>query len=95
MSNLSKEQIIHIANLARLSVPEVELEKLRGELGAILSFVDQISAADIGSIEMIATNVRNIVRDDEVRPVESSGNLVEAAPLHRDNFVEVPKVIGE
>ena len=95
MSALSKEQITHIANLARLSVPEVELEKLSGELGAILSFVDQINAVKIETTNPARPLLENIVREDIVLPLESAYNLVEAAPLHKDGFVQVPKVIGE
>lgn len=38
---------------------------------------------------------KNVARADEVAPLESAYDLVEAAPLHKDGFVQVPKVIGE
>lgn len=95
MSKLSKEQILHIANLARLNVSPEELEKLEHEFGPILAFVDEVSKVDAEGVKENALQLKNIAREDVIAPLDSAYNLVEAAPLHRDNFVEVPKVIGE
>lgn len=93
---LDTHSLKKLAALAKISVSDEELQKLGGELGSILHFVDQVSS--VASTETKNTAFvfpHNVAREDTVLPIQSAHDLVEAAPLHRDHFVEVPKVIGD
>lgn len=85
----------HLAHLARLSVPEEEKEQLAKDITNIVGFLDTIQKVDIGQVGKKEFSQKNVAREDIVAPLGSVYNLVEAAPLHKDGFVQVPKVIGE
>lgn len=92
-ANLTKEDIKRLANLARLSVPEEELESVGKDIAAILGFVDTIESVQLGDQVTENTDKTNVFREDVVEPIEPAHDLIEAAPLHQDHFVKVPKVI--
>ena len=87
------EQVKKLAHLARLNVPEEELAGVAADIGNILGFIDQIQKVELGDISAPTNQSVNIFRDDVVAPIEPVYDLVEAAPLHKDHFVMVPKVI--
>lgn len=90
---MEKEQIIQMAQLARLSVPESELEMLARDIGAMITFIDVVRNIQLPEVRSVDTEQVNIFRDDIVMPIESAHDLVEVAPLHTDHFVKVAKVI--
>lgn len=85
----------HLAHLARLTVPEEEKGQLAKDISNIVGFIDTISKVELGEMGERKFEQKNVSRNDEVAPLESSYDLVEAAPLHQNGFVQVPKVIGE
>lgn len=90
---MDTEQVKKLAHLARITVAEEELEGFSADIGAILGFVDRIrevSLDDMGYRDLARVNV---LREDMVAPLSSDYDLVECAPLHKDHFVQVPKVI--
>ncbi len=88
------DQVKKLAHLARLDVPETELATVAAEMGTILGFVDEIQKVQIDGTDAKTAEV-NVFREDVVVPIMPAHDLVEAAPLHQDHFVKVPKVIGE
>ncbi len=88
------EQVKKLATLARLDVPESELSAVASDMGNILGFVDEIQKVQIDDANSVVGDT-NVFRDDTVAPIASEHDLVEAAALHQDHFVKVPKVIGE
>ncbi len=87
------EQVKKLASLARLTVPESELEAVAHDIGAILGFIDQIQKVELSeSVGGVGAQV-NVFRADIVAPLDSAHDLVLAAPLHQDRFVKVPKVL--
>lgn len=90
---MDEQKLLHIAHLARLHVPEEERAMLVGDIEHIVGFVDTVANMTVSSIVDTAYSRVNIFRTDEVNPLESSVDLVQSAPLHRDGYVEVPKVI--
>ncbi|HVX98163.1 MAG TPA: Asp-tRNA(Asn)/Glu-tRNA(Gln) amidotransferase subunit GatC [Pseudorhodoplanes sp.] len=84
-----------IAHLARIAVAEDEIEHLRGELNAILAFVEQLSEVDVEGVEpMISvTPMTMIMREDAV----TDGNIVDQvmrnAPVTQNHYFVVPKVV--
>lgn len=91
--NLSTDEIKRLASLSRLSVPEAELETVGKDIAAILGFVDKIQSVQLGDSADQAPEQTNVFREDAVNPLVPAHDLVEAAPLHQDHFVKVPKVI--
>lgn len=90
---MDTEQVKKLAHLARITVAEEELEGFSADIGAILGFVDRIREVSLDGIESREFDRVNILREDTVLPLSSVYDLVECAPLHKDHFVQVPKVI--
>jgi len=65
---LSKEEVKHIAKLARLGLTDAEIEKFQKELSAILDYVEKLKEVDISGVEPTSHSVlvENIMRKDEV-----------------------------
>jgi aspartyl-tRNA(Asn)/glutamyl-tRNA(Gln) amidotransferase subunit C len=87
------DEIKRLANLSRLSVPEAELEAVGKDIANILGFVDTIKSVQLDSQIDSSSDEINVFRDDVVAPLAADHDLVEAAPLHQDHFVKVPKVL--
>ncbi len=93
--SVDSETVRRVARLARIALAEDEIESLRGELNAILAFVDQLSEVDVTGVEPMTsvTPIKMKMRKDEV----TDGNIAEAilanAPARQDHFFLVPKVV--
>jgi aspartyl-tRNA(Asn)/glutamyl-tRNA(Gln) amidotransferase subunit C len=84
-----------IAHLARIAVAEDEVEHLRGELNAILAFVEQLSEVDVEGVEPM-TSVSPMAmtkRPDEVTDGGIPDDILKNAPAAQDGFFVVPKVV--
>ena len=84
-----------IAHLARIAVADEEVEHLRGELNAILAFVEQLSQVDVSAVEPM-TSVTPMVmktREDKVTDGGIPDVIVQNAPAKEDHFFVVPKVV--
>jgi aspartyl-tRNA(Asn)/glutamyl-tRNA(Gln) amidotransferase subunit C len=84
-----------IAHLARIAVAEDEVEHLRGELNAILAFVEQLSEVDVEGVEAM-TSVSPMEmkkRPDEVTDGGIPDDILKNAPAAQDGFFAVPKVV--
>ncbi len=84
-----------IAHLARIAVVENEIEHLRGELNAMLSFVEQLAELDVSGVEPMTsvTPMAMKKRDDVVTDGGIADDIVRNAPAAEDNFFLVPKVV--
>jgi aspartyl-tRNA(Asn)/glutamyl-tRNA(Gln) amidotransferase subunit C len=84
-----------IAHLARIAVAEEEVEHLRGELNAMLAFVEQLSEVNVTGVEPMTsvTPIAMKTRDDVVTDGEIAEDIVRNAPATDDNFFLVPKVV--
>jgi aspartyl-tRNA(Asn)/glutamyl-tRNA(Gln) amidotransferase subunit C len=84
-----------IAHLARIAVAEDEIEHLRGELNAMLSFVEQLSEVDVTGVEPMTsvTPMEMKKRKDVVTDGYIADDIVHNAPATDDNFFLVPKVV--
>lgn len=92
---IDSKTLDHLAHLARLTVPEEEKEQLAKDISNIVGFIDTIQKVELSESGIKTFTQKNVTREDIVAPIESVYDLVEAAPLHKDGFVQVPKVIGE
>ncbi len=84
-----------IAHLARIAVADDEVEHLRGELNAILTFVEQLSEVDVAGVEPMTsvTPMAMKKRHDVVTAGDDAAAVVKNAPESADNFFLVPKVV--
>ncbi|MCC7436661.1 Asp-tRNA(Asn)/Glu-tRNA(Gln) amidotransferase subunit GatC [Candidatus Nomurabacteria bacterium] len=90
---IDSKTLDHLAHLARLTVPEEEKEQLAKDITNILGFIDTIQKVDISEVSKKEFAQKNVAKEDILAPLDSNYDLVEAAPLHKDGFVQVPKVI--
>ena len=84
-----------IARLARIAVADDEVEHLKGELNAMLAFVEQLSEVDVAGVEPM-TSVMPMKMRQRVDAVTDGGIAVDIlanAPARQDDFFMVPKVV--
>ena len=93
--SVDKSTVVQIAELARIRVPEAELEKLAGEMAKILEWVAQLNEVDTeGVAPMTSVADMDLRRRDDVA-AEGAGpdRILANAPERHDDFFAVPKVI--
>jgi len=84
-----------IAHLARIAVADDEVEHLRGELNAILAFVEQLSEVDVAGVEPM-TSVTPMAMKKRADVVTDGGDadaVLQNAPAREGNYFVVPKVV--
>lgn len=92
---ITKEEVLHVAHLARLEIDEASVEKFAGQIGNILDYVDQLKQVDTAGIKPTshALALTNAFREDTETPqLERDATLANAPEQEDGNFV-VPKVI--
>lgn len=97
MSAISRDQVAHLAMLARIDLTEAELERMVGELAVILdsvATVAEVSGADVPAMSH-PMPLTNVMRSDEVRPSLPSEAVLAAAPEAEDQRFLVPRILGE
>ncbi|PTW61452.1 aspartyl/glutamyl-tRNA(Asn/Gln) amidotransferase subunit C [Breoghania corrubedonensis] len=84
-----------VARLARIAVTDAEAEKMKGELNAILGFVEQLDEVDVSGVEPMTSAVETTMRKrvDEVTDGDCAEDVVANAPMSDDHFFMVPKVV--
>ena len=84
-----------IAHLARIAVADEEIEHLRGELNAILDFVEQLREVNVDGVEPMTSVIPMPMkkRADEVTDGGIAEDIVKNAPAREDHFFAVPKVV--
>jgi aspartyl-tRNA(Asn)/glutamyl-tRNA(Gln) amidotransferase subunit C len=84
-----------VAHLARIAVADDEVESLKGELNAILAFVEQLGEAKVDGVEPMTsvTPMAMKMRDDKVSDGNIADDVIANAPAHEHHFFLVPKVV--
>ena len=92
---VSKEEILHIANLAQLNIDENEIEKYQENLEEILDFANIINEAPVQDLDITigANQAKNVFRKDEVKVFEDNEALLVNAPSKEMNMFKIPKVL--
>lgn len=92
---ISREQVEHVARLARLALSEQEIDTLTGDMDAILGYVDKLNELDTDHIVPTAHAVpmENAFRADAARPSIGTDKALRNAPEASDSCFLVPKVI--
>jgi len=91
---ITREDVVHVARLARLEIPEAEVERLREELGAILDAVGKVAELELSDVEPTShpLAVVNVWGEDEPRPSLSAEDALANAPDPADGAFRVPAV---
>jgi len=89
---IDREQVLHVARLARLELSEEDVERMAGELSNILEHVERISSLDLDGVEPTTHVVvlENVLRADEPRPSLPRETALEQAPDPADGAFRVP-----
>ncbi len=92
---ISKNEVEHVANLARLNLSDSELETMTGQLDNILSYVDKLEELDTSEVAPTTHvfSVSNAFRDDVVKDSLDQSEAVKNGPQQNGEFFQVPKVI--
>ena len=94
---LTKEEVLKIAKLSKLSFEDKEIEKFQVELNDILKYIDMLDEVDTSKVEplvYINESVNNFREKEEKTSLEIEKVLFNA-PESAENAIVVPKVIGE
>jgi len=93
--SVDRDTVRRVAHLARIAVAEGEVEILRGELNAILAFVEQLAEVEVAGIEPMTsiTPMTMKMREDQVSEGGIADAIIANAPAHEHHFFVVPKVV--
>ncbi|MGV0741993.1 Asp-tRNA(Asn)/Glu-tRNA(Gln) amidotransferase subunit GatC [Mycolicibacterium sp. XJ870] len=97
MSQISRDEVAHLARLARLALTDNELDGFVGQLDAILGHVGQIQSVDVTGVEPTDNPLKdvNVSRPDAVEPCLTQDEALAAAPNAVDGRFAVPRILGE
>ncbi len=90
---ITHDEIRHIAELARIDIPEERFGKLAEDMGSIVDMVAQLQQVDLEGIEPTLTEAHNVFRDDVVEPSLDRELALKNAPRKQAGCILVPKVI--
>jgi aspartyl-tRNA(Asn)/glutamyl-tRNA(Gln) amidotransferase subunit C len=97
MPGITRDDVAHLARLARIAMTDAELDRTAGQLEVILSAVarvQEVAAADIPPTSH-ALPLANIYRPDEPRPSLEPDDALAAAPAAEDGRFRVPQILGD
>jgi aspartyl-tRNA(Asn)/glutamyl-tRNA(Gln) amidotransferase subunit C len=94
---ITRQEVEHVARLARLALTDREIDALTNELGAILDHAAQVSSLDIDDVPPTAHPLPlvNVFRPDVVEPSLARDEVLAAAPAVESSRFKVPRILGE
>lgn len=97
MSQISRDDVAHLARLARLALTDAELDGFAGQLDAILTHVSTIAAVDVAGVEATDNPLKdvNVTRPDVIVAGLTQEQALAAAPRAVENRFAVPQILGE
>ena len=97
MSQITRDEVAHLARLARLALDEDELDRFGGELDAIVSAISRIGDLDTADVPPTshAVPLTNVMREDEPCPSLPLADMLANAPEAAGDFFRVPRIIEE
>ena len=92
---ITREEVLHVARLARLEFGDAEVDPFTSQLSAILEYVEQLGELDLEGVEPTAHvhEIVNAFRADQVRPSMGSAAVLQNAPEAEGGCFKVEKVI--
>ncbi len=97
MAALSREEVEHVARLARMALPDEELARVGTELNRILEHFNRLQELDTEAVEPTshAIPMTNVFREDEVGESLPTDDVIANAPERSDEFFKVPRIVEE
>ncbi|PRY61300.1 aspartyl/glutamyl-tRNA(Asn/Gln) amidotransferase subunit C [Knoellia remsis] len=97
MAELTRDDVAHLADLARIDLSDAELDRMVGELGVILESVAVVQQSPIADVEPMShpMPIVNVTRPDEVRPGLTAEQALAAAPAVEQQRFSVPRILDE
>ena len=94
---ITREDVEHVAELARLELTAAEKERFIVQLNSILTYVEKLSELNTAGVEPTShvLPMSNVFRDDEVRPSLDRDRVLQNAPQESHFFFKVPRIIEE
>ena len=89
---IDRDQVLHVARLARLRLTDDEVERMSGELSTILGHIEKMNELDLEGVEPTThvVDLENVLRPDEPRPSWPRDVVLEQAPDAADGGFRVP-----
>ena len=97
MAPISRDEVAHVARLARLDVTEDELDRFAGQLAAVLAHAADLAAMDTAGVPPTDRPypLVNVLRDDVVGPSLDRDEVLAMAPAAEAGRFRVPRILGE
>lgn len=97
MSGISRDDVAHVAHLARLTISEDEIELFAGQLAAVLDHFQDVAALDTGAVPPTShpLPIRNVLRPDVIGECLDRDEVLAQAPAVEDGRFRVPRILGE
>jgi aspartyl-tRNA(Asn)/glutamyl-tRNA(Gln) amidotransferase subunit C len=97
MARISREDVEHVAHLARLHLDDDEIDRMQTQLSDILGAIETLASVDTSHVGPTASVIQleNVMRDDQARPGLARGAALANAPVRDDPFLRVPTVLQE
>jgi|APHig6443717817_1056837.scaffolds.fasta_scaffold47968_2 aspartyl-tRNA(Asn)/glutamyl-tRNA(Gln) amidotransferase subunit C len=95
MEELTKEEVLHVAHLARIEVDEKDIEKYGHQLKQIMDEINKINEVKLEETDTLITpiEIHNVYRNDE--PINESIDIKKNTPKTNGNYIEVERFINE
>ena len=92
---ITRQEVEHVATLARLRFDEVEMERFTDQLNAILAYIDKLNELDTSGVEPTyhVLELVNVFREDQIEPSLPKELALANAPERADSFFKVPRIV--
>ncbi|WP_188455112.1 Asp-tRNA(Asn)/Glu-tRNA(Gln) amidotransferase subunit GatC [Virgibacillus oceani] len=95
MADISKDQVKHVANLARLAITDEEAEKFTNQLSSIIKYAEQLNELDTDGVEPTThvLDLKNVLRKDEPKEWITQEDALKNAPDKKGDYFRVPSIL--
>ena len=97
MAGISRDDVVHVARLARLDLTDEEVDRFTGQLAAVLEHAADVASLDTAGVPPTAHPLPlvNVMRDDVPGPSLDRDEVLAQAPAAEDGRFRVPRILGE
>lgn len=95
MAKLSKDDVLKLARLSKLTFRDDEVERFRKEIESIVDYVEKLQSVDVSSLEPTnqVTGLTNVMREDEIGQYATPESLLSNAPARDGDLIKVRRVL--
>lgn len=92
---ITRDEVEHVAKLARLAITEEETERYSQQLSNIMTYIEKLKELDTSQVKPTShvLPMKNVFREDQVRPSLPREEILKNAPDRTEEFFRVPKII--